>query len=87
MLKYMATVGYKPSIVEVEVERETDSCVFIKGRKHSKITEYQSYFDTWAQAKSHLIGYASHKEAAARSRWQGAQEELSRIEAMQPEKS
>lgn len=55
MIKYKATGFYRPEIKEVEVERETDSSVWISGRRRGKITDFESFFDTWEDAHSHLL--------------------------------
>lgn len=50
-------------IEEVEVSRETKSCVFIVGihgeRREAKVTDYARYFDTKQQAKDFLIDSAN----------------------------
>ena len=42
-------------IDQVEVERETESSVWICGRKHSKVTDYECFHDTFEEAKSKII--------------------------------
>ena len=51
----------------VEVERETESCVWINGRKNSKATSYECYHDTAEQAKQHIIAEAQKEVDAAKN--------------------
>lgn len=55
MIKYRLRPGFRAEIVEVEVERETDKFVVINGRRDSKISDWQSYFDTYEQAFKHQV--------------------------------
>ena len=64
--KYKATaLGAHSSIVIVECVKETDSCVWFevsglrKLRRVNKLSDYESYFDTWAEAKQHLVTLAN----------------------------
>jgi hypothetical protein len=41
-------------ISEVEVERETESSVWINGSKSLKRSSYESYFDTYEDAFNHI---------------------------------
>jgi len=45
----------EPKITRVECERETDKCVWIKGRRNLKESEYATYFDTFDLAKRALV--------------------------------
>ena len=64
MKKYKTKIlGYK--IEMVEVERETKSTVWCEYewsgkksiRQERKVTEYECYFDTWQEAKQHLLNH------------------------------
>jgi hypothetical protein len=77
--------GYYPSgekIVKVEAERETEKCVWIKGSRCSKRTEHESYFDTWADAKSFLLGNAANRLQSARRHLEGAQGDYGNIKGL-----
>ena len=56
MIKYRT--NYKdfrgPTIERVEVERESESSVWIKGRRSNKRSDYANYFDTWEEAFNYL---------------------------------
>ncbi len=60
---------YGPSDIEpVEVERTTDSCVWINGRKHLRASTYDMYFETWEAAHAYLLDRAQeHYNAANRA--------------------
>ena len=40
---------------EVEVERETESSIWVKGRCVRKVSEYEKYFKTVAELKQHCV--------------------------------
>lgn len=55
MLMYEAWASFN-SIKPVEVDRATDKSVYIKGNRRARVTDgYTSYFDTWDEAKAHLV--------------------------------
>lgn len=53
------------SIEAVEIEKSTDSSVWIDGRRHSR-AGWQSYFPTWQEAKDYLISEAEKSVQSAR---------------------
>jgi hypothetical protein len=55
MKKYRTGGWGKNLIEEIEVEKETEYSVWIKGRRAAKKTDYHNYFDTWEDAKLHLL--------------------------------
>jgi hypothetical protein len=42
-------------IEAVDVERHTDSCVYVRGRQFKRYTSYDCYFQTWEEARSRLV--------------------------------
>ena len=76
--KYKATTGSYPSVVVVVIDRESDSSVWIKGRRLAKLSSYESYFDTFQEAKSHLIAYATDEVNKAKARLDYRNEILSK---------
>jgi len=42
----------------VEIEKETDNSVWVKGRRNAKSNSYEAYFDTIQQAKEWVISIA-----------------------------
>ena len=57
MQKYVVKTFGK-LIDKVECERETKSSVWVNGSRNAKISEHRSFFDTFDEAKSHLIKIA-----------------------------
>ena len=53
---YRASNWGSPDIVPVQVERESDSSVWIKGRVHRKYSNSEEYFTTWEKAHAYLCG-------------------------------
>lgn len=52
--KYRA-VNYKNRIEKVEVERETESSVWVNGMRNAKVSKWHIYFDYFDDAKDHQI--------------------------------
>jgi len=65
MKKYLAR-PYGKLIWPVEVERETEKCVWIGGRRSAKRTSRVGYFDTFKDAKAFLLRMATHDYEIAR---------------------
>lgn len=55
MIKYKVINFFGAKIEEVEVDKETDKFVVIGKNRHAKISDWQSYFDTYEQAFEHQI--------------------------------
>ena len=83
--KYLATCGFSPCIKTIELSRESDSSVWIGRRREDKFTEYQSYFDTYKDAKLHLINSKNREIEAARRRLERFEQTLTEILDMQDE--
>ena len=64
MKKYL-TRDYGNPITLVEVERETESSVWIDGRQRRKYGDDSCYCDTFDEAKSHVIRIAAEKLSRA----------------------
>lgn len=78
MIKYM-TGGYKEDIEAIEIERETESSVWIDGRRRSKLSTWDIYHDTWEAARDHLMTTATHKVRNYQSRLDSVKAELSKF--------
>ena len=53
------TKSWRPAtITAVTVDRETETSGWIDGRRRAKNGSGNRYFDTWAEAKAHLLGEA-----------------------------
>jgi hypothetical protein len=84
MIKYRSG-GYNKNgapIEAVEVQRETQSTIWINGKRGSKRTEYDNYFDTWDEAKEFLLSKASSELASARRKLERAQGEYGNIKGL-----
>jgi hypothetical protein len=56
------------AIKPVEVEKESESSVWIKGRVNKKISSYTGFFKTWDEARNYLINQIQQKiDSAKRS--------------------
>lgn len=84
MIKYMTTGYGTDKIVPVEVDRETERCVWVGGRRRAKNSDYESYFSTWDEAHNHLLGKVQVKVDAARRRLEQLNSELGNIKGMKP---
>jgi hypothetical protein len=62
----------------VEIERETESCVWINGRKNNKTSSYECYHDTPEQAKQWIINRAQTELDAVKCQLQYAEEKLAK---------
>ena len=71
--KFKAINGYRKDIEIVHVERESDNSVWIKGNRRGKVTDYETYFDDFDSAKSHLLSKAEEELNIARRRLETAQ--------------
>jgi hypothetical protein len=81
--KYEARVGlFWGEIKPVEVERETESSVWISGRRQSKRSSYQNYFDSWEEARAFKIEDCEREVAAARRELEYANSKLGNIKGM-----
>ena len=66
MTKYKAYHCSRPEVKRVEVEKETESSVWIKGRREAKETQYSAFFDTFQEAKDFLIDVFEKKAKTVR---------------------
>jgi len=73
MITKFKTNSYPFGIIKVEATRETDSCVWVKHPyrpgeevRKNKRAEYESYFDTFQQAKDYLL--KKHQELLDRAK-------------------
>lgn len=80
---------WRNEIEEVEILRETDKCVFLKGRnggedKELKRTSWHNFFNTWEEARSFLLGKAKGKLDRANRDVSGCIHNLNEVEDMTP---
>lgn len=83
MNKFKAEVWWKPEINEVEIARETESCVFLaNGRRVAKITERGQFFDSYDEAKTWLMERAATEIESARRKLERAHAMFGNIKGM-----
>lgn len=82
--KYMTTCYARDEIKPVAVDKETDSSVWIDGRRRAKLSSYESFFDTWDDAHNYLIALAETDMVVAKGKLRGAQSRLGNIKGMKP---
>lgn len=88
VIKYR-TRTYSSAIEEVEIVRETESSVFIARnsgpeRRNAKVTTYDRYHDTWADAHAYLMVRAEFAVKHARQQLESANGNLGNIKGMKP---
>jgi hypothetical protein len=74
-------------IKPVQCTKVTAGCVWPverKGRRESRLSDWCSYHDTWADAHAALLAKAERKLAAARLQLERAQGDHGRIKGMKP---
>ncbi len=82
MIKY-ETGGYGQNLIQrVEVERETNSTVWVDGRRHAKVSTWKNYFDSWGDAKTNLLIEARKKHDLHQMRLQDAARNIKKIKAL-----
>lgn len=75
-------------IVPVDVDKATDSSVWIGGRRLARATDHQSYFPTWDEAHAHLLQRAQEDLDRARRSLERAQGRHGNVKGMrQPDKA
>ena len=85
MIKYKAipswfNIGAK--ITPVEVERETESSVWVKGRRSKKRTDFENYYDTWEQARDAFIHHAERAISSEKALLARYEDSLLAIQSM-----
>lgn len=71
------TGGYGRSLIEpVEIERFTDACVWIKGRRNARSTDFYNFYPTWQGAKDALVAKAEAKLERAKAEVERARSAL-----------
>ena len=85
MKKYVTETGrwrVEAKITEVEVERETESSVWVNGSRLQKVTGYHIYHDTWDVAHTYLLEKAKQKVEYARRQLEEHKSYLGNVKGM-----
>ena len=73
-------------IKTVEVQRETESSVFMDGIRHAKMSSFESFFHTFDDAKSHLEKKAFLAHESAKRNLDRKRSELEKVMQLKEEK-
>ena len=90
MIKYKAGFYWAPSILKVEIKRETKSSVVFNQKTYSgnkdaserKFTTSHRYFDTFEEAKAFLIEQYESRVASARRKLENEKSFLGNAKGM-----
>ncbi len=80
MTKFKTGLG---KIERVECDRETETMVWVNGRGYKKLTSYESYFDSWNEAKAHMIRRAEEDVKWHERQLDAAKSKLANARALQ----
>lgn len=69
-------LGIKP----VDVEKCTDKCVWIDGRRSNRSSDWDKYFPTYTEARQHVIDAARKRYVSAEVALQRAKTDLEKAE-------
>jgi hypothetical protein len=72
----------KAKIEEIEVERTSESSVWVKGRRRAKVTDWHLIFDTWEAAHAYLMTEGERKVLEARRALESANSALGNVKGM-----
>ena len=71
-------------IEEVDVERVSESSVWINGQRRAIRSSWEAYHETWEAAHKHVLGIAEYKLEKAHRDLTRAQSKLATVKAMKP---
>lgn len=92
MKKYMTSGNHRqgiflhPEIEVCDVERETESSVWIRGRRNAKVSDWAIYHDDFEAARKYLMVSYTEKIAMLESRIATTRKELGKVIAMEKPK-
>jgi hypothetical protein len=86
MKKFRAS-RFGAKVAEVDVERETESSVWIDGSRTSKRSVHENYFDSWEEARDYLLTMAENDLMSARRKLELAQGRVGNIRGMKKPES
>lgn len=84
MIKYKTGSIYSSVEIEsVEIERETESSIWIKGRMRSKRSRYEIYHASWQDAHDYLFQILKLQHADCLKRINRIESDLKQLEALE----
>jgi hypothetical protein len=81
MIWYRANRNYL-EIQEVEVEKETYSCLIINGNRCFKRTNYDAYFPTRDGAKDYIVYYYQSRAVELEDRLESVREQIKKAKSL-----
>ena len=72
-------VSYDNKITEVEVEKETDKCVYVKGNRNNKIGNYECYYPTFQEAHDVVLKKLENRLSNTKHILEGLEKELTKF--------
>jgi len=82
VIKYRTGSWGGKLIEAVEIERETDKCIWVNGSRMNKVSSYYKFHESWPEAKEYLLARAERALESARRSLQRAQDELGNIKGL-----
>ena len=79
--KYISKFGNEKWIVPIEVEKFSESSVWIKGNRHNRIAEYDNYFPTQDEAFNFAVSRVQGKIDYLKDSLKSAEIVLAQIQA------
>lgn len=79
---YNAKSGYSMGIQEVEIDKETDQSVWIKGRRNAKRSSYDNFFPTYEEAYVFIHGKVCEEIEKRRQQLKWAEDKLEEVELL-----
>lgn len=71
-------------IEEIEADRIEDKSVWIKGRRRNRVSDWESFFETWHEAKAFMVDRLQYELAAAKQELDKARSKLEAAKALRP---
>lgn len=71
-MKYWRARKGSLELIEYDIERETDSCIWINNRRVLKRSSFDNYFKTRLEALDFLLKYANSRLAITKSQLEAA---------------
>lgn len=82
IVKYRTGGWRGPLIDRVECERETESSVWINGTRLAKQSRHARFWDSWEEARAHLMYLAELRVHSARKGLELANAELGNVKGL-----
>lgn len=70
------------TIHAVNVERSTESSVWMGGRRRARTSEYEQYWETWQEAHAYLLRRVTNTVRVCRNELERAEQRMAQIKSM-----